>query len=297
MVIRAPLTGVRLVEFDHGSCPHSGSRTNVLSLSQIHCLAMQRVQTWKRIPQAGYIAAWLAARTLQMRRTARSGPRFNRKLVSLRTQQQDALYASILDLPFILLSAEVLYVDQFRPEIRRMPRDGCKECSRRRIKCDKSTPECAKCLKKGIQCTGVGHQIRFVEGAISKGKRKGHSISDLKSLATSLDRHMNDATVSTPQSETHAGPLQQDNDVVSPIHTIGDLESYATDDDVEEIGMDVHQRQNYQLTRVSSDEHTTALFNLNPGADLALVMQKPGILMLFDHCKTISLFFACLPGV
>jgi hypothetical protein len=174
-----------------------------------------------------------------------------------------------------------------------MPRDGCKECSRRRIKCDKSTPECAKCLKKGIQCTGVGRQIRFVEGAISKGKRKGHSISDLKNLATSLNQHMNNAT---PQSETRTGPPHQDTDVEPPIETVGDSETFDTDDAIEEIGMDVIQRQTCQATRTPSD-CTTISFHLDPGADLNLELLKPGIQMLFDHCKQISLFSTCLPGV
>jgi hypothetical protein len=177
-----------------------------------------------------------------------------------------------------------------------MPRDGCKECSRRRIKCDKGTPECAKCLKKGIQCTGVGRQIRFVEGAISKGKRK-YTIPDVKNLATNLSRHPNDATLSVSQSETHAGSLHQDTDVESPIETVNDLGSHDTDDDVEEIGTVVHQRQIYPTTRTSSNERTTVSFHLDPAFDLSLELLKPGIQMLFDHCKQMSLLLVCLPGV
>lgn len=177
-----------------------------------------------------------------------------------------------------------------------MPRDGCKECSRRRIKCDKGTPECAKCLKKGIQCTGVGRQIRFVEGAVSKGKRKGQSISDVKNLATTLSRHMNDATVSTAQSEAHAEPLHQDTDGESSVGTVGDSQISNTDDDVEELGMDLVQRQSYQPYRIPSD-CTTVSFHLDPGADLMLELLKPGIQMLFDHCKLISLFLAYLASV
>ena len=177
-----------------------------------------------------------------------------------------------------------------------MPRDGCKECSRRRIKCDKGTPECAKCLKKGIQCTGVGRQIRFVEGAISKGKRKGHTIPDGKNFATSLSRHLNDTTVSTPQPETNIGTLHQNPEAESPITTINDLESHDSDDEVEEIGLIVHQRQGYQPIHTPSD-CTTIPFYLDPGADLKLELLKPGIQMLFDHCKLISLFSTCLPGI
>ncbi|KAH0287511.1 hypothetical protein M436DRAFT_57641 [Aureobasidium namibiae CBS 147.97] len=163
-----------------------------------------------------------------------------------------------------------------------MPRDGCKECSRRRIKCDKGAPECAKCLKKGIQCTGVGRQIRFVEGAISKGKRKGHPISAVRNIATNLSRHIHDATVSTPKLETLSGPLHQDTDVRSPIENVGGSEVLDAENDVEEIETVVHQRLNYALTCTSSDCTTTS-FHLDPGADLILELLKPGIQMLFDH--------------
>jgi hypothetical protein len=178
-----------------------------------------------------------------------------------------------------------------------MPRDGCKECSRRRIKCDKGTPECTKCLKKGIQCTGVGRQIRFVEGAISKGKRKGHTIPDVRNLATNLGRHLDDTTLSVSQTEIHAGPPPQDTDVESPIGCVIDLGSQDADDDVEEFGLDVHQRQIYQPTRTPSDERTTMSFHLDPAVDLSLELLKPGIQMLFDHCKLMALLFMCLPGV
>ena len=177
-----------------------------------------------------------------------------------------------------------------------MPRDGCKECSRRRIKCDKGTPECAKCLKKGIQCTGVGRQIRFVEGAISKGKRKGHPIADVRNITTNLSRHLNDATALTPRSETPAGPRHQDTDVESSIESVGDSEVLEAESDVEEIETVVYPRLNHSSTRTSSD-CTTISFHLDPGADLILELLKPGIQMLFDHCRPIWLLLACLPGV
>jgi hypothetical protein len=173
-----------------------------------------------------------------------------------------------------------------------MPRDGCKECSRRRIKCDKGTPECAKCLRKGIQCTGVGRQIRFVEGAISKGKRK-RTVTDGKDFATNLSQHLNEATL----SETHTGPPPQDSDVGSPIETSVDLGSRDIDDDIEEIGTVVHQRQIYPATRTLPDGRIAVSFHVDPAFDLSLELLKPGIQMLFDHCKQMSLLLVCLPGV
>jgi hypothetical protein len=170
-----------------------------------------------------------------------------------------------------------------------MPRDGCKECSRRRIECDKGTPECAKCLKKGIECTGIGRQIRFVEGAISKGKRKQRTISDVQNLATNLNRYMDDTTLSISPSETHAHPSPQDTDVESLIETVGDFEFRDTDDDIEDVGTVIHQRQSHHPTRTPSDGNTTVSYHLDPCVDLLLEFMKPGIQMLFGHCKLLLL--------
>lgn len=41
--------------------------------------------------------------------------------------------------------------------------DCCKQCIKRRITCDKATPQCRKCIKKGLICSGIGKIYRFVE--------------------------------------------------------------------------------------------------------------------------------------
>ena len=51
-----------------------------------------------------------------------------------------------------------------------MPRDGCRECLYRRIRCDKTDPSCQKCIKKGIECSGVG-KFCFVAG-VTRRRRK-----------------------------------------------------------------------------------------------------------------------------
>ncbi|KAG9756158.1 hypothetical protein KCU73_g5058, partial [Aureobasidium melanogenum] len=164
-----------------------------------------------------------------------------------------------------------------------MPRDGCKECSRRRIKCDKGTPECAKCLKKGIQCTGIGRQIRFVEGAISKGKRKGHIFANVPDVATRLSQHLEGAPVSRPPLGTQAEIPEQTATVGAPIETVGNLEGDNTDREVEEIEMVPRQRQAYNSTYTLLDDSTTISFHIDPGADLKLELLKPSIQMLFNH--------------
>jgi hypothetical protein len=175
-----------------------------------------------------------------------------------------------------------------------MPRDGCKECSRRRIKCDKGTPECAKCLKKGIQCTGIGRQIRFVEGATSKGERKGHIFANVQDVATRLSQHLEGAPVSRPPLGTQAETPEQIATVGAPIETVGSLEDDSTDREVEEIEMVPHQGQAYNSTYTLLDDSTTISFHIDPGADLKLELLKPGIQMLFNHCKQTPLLLASL---
>ncbi|KAH7074838.1 fungal-specific transcription factor domain-containing protein [Paraphoma chrysanthemicola] len=55
---------------------------------------------------------------------------------------------------------------------------GCFQCSRRRIICDKAEPSCGKCIKKGIDCSGV-NRIRFTEGVARRGRLKDCKIPDI----------------------------------------------------------------------------------------------------------------------
>jgi hypothetical protein len=49
---------------------------------------------------------------------------------------------------------------------------------RRRIICDRAEPSCGKCIKKGIECSGV-NRIRFTEGVARRGKLKDCKIPDI----------------------------------------------------------------------------------------------------------------------
>ncbi|KAH7141563.1 hypothetical protein B0J13DRAFT_445683 [Dactylonectria estremocensis] len=48
-------------------------------------------------------------------------------------------------------------------------RQGCYECSQRRVNCDRGTPECRKCIAKGLKCSGLGIRHRFSTGVASRG--------------------------------------------------------------------------------------------------------------------------------
>ncbi|KAH7154665.1 hypothetical protein DER46DRAFT_628499 [Fusarium sp. MPI-SDFR-AT-0072] len=59
----------------------------------------------------------------------------------------------------------------YRPKVkvpRLTPHQGCYECSQRRLNCDRGVPECQKCIKKGVKCSGLGIRHRFCDGVASR---------------------------------------------------------------------------------------------------------------------------------
>ncbi|CAH0017207.1 unnamed protein product [Clonostachys rhizophaga] len=48
---------------------------------------------------------------------------------------------------------------QYVPKVK-----GCYECSKRRINCDRTEPDCQKCVSKGLSCSGLGQGYTFVDG-------------------------------------------------------------------------------------------------------------------------------------
>lgn len=63
------------------------------------------------------------------------------------------------------------------------PRPGCLECRNRRICCDKTEPECQKCVKKGIKCSGQGIECRFSSYMHTKPAEKRRGSNASKSAA------------------------------------------------------------------------------------------------------------------
>lgn len=54
-------------------------------------------------------------------------------------------------------------------------RRGCFQCTKRRIFCDQTEPQCLKCAAKGLECSGNGVRYRFNDGIASRGKFRGHT--------------------------------------------------------------------------------------------------------------------------
>lgn len=40
---------------------------------------------------------------------------------------------------------------------------GCESCKRRKVKCDETHPQCTRCCKAGIACTGFAPRLKFVD--------------------------------------------------------------------------------------------------------------------------------------
>ena len=129
-----------------------------------------------------------------------------------------------------------------------MPRDGCKECSRRRIVCDKNTPQCQKCIKKGISCTGIGIHYRFVAAKTA--------------VRTPRVRVTTERAVEHWRPDLARGIARKDAALEQLVLTNSRTPA--------------HTECSY-IPR--EDKHT-----LDPAADLMLEIVRPGVSRLFNHC-------------
>ncbi|KAJ5292014.1 hypothetical protein N7478_001265 [Penicillium angulare] len=57
-----------------------------------------------------------------------------------------------------------------------LPTKDCPTCQRRRIKCDRGLPGCAKCAKRKFDCPGYGLQLKWGQGVASRGRLQGQAI-------------------------------------------------------------------------------------------------------------------------
>lgn len=89
---------------------------------------------------------------------------------------------------------------------------GCYNCMKRRIKCDRTEPQCEKCLKKELECPGYGIRYRFAKPSPSKTKAKIAKPAPTSPVITD----------ETPQITQRAGP---EDDKSSGGSTVGDAVS------------------------------------------------------------------------
>jgi len=150
-----------------------------------------------------------------------------------------------------------------------MPRDGYHGCSRRRIRCDRRSPECDACIKRGIQCTGTGIRIRFVATnavvarptkIVIHGKQKTcgqHNEPALASTTTGTDQQ--------PSPLPSEGALTRMNDLCM----IPDSLSYAS----------------HSIVSSNYTSGTKAMTHRKHEIDSGLQSLDPGVAVLFNHCE------------
>ena len=155
-----------------------------------------------------------------------------------------------------------------------MPRDGCRECLYRRIRCDKTDPSGQKCLKKGLECSGVG-KFCFVNGVTRRRRKTASPSSALKIRPSSL-----------PEIET-----LESKSVCADDHPKGMEERDLRSLEQEPSDLNLQQsEQQFTLlavegsvsSRISSQE----LQPCSVRADLTLEGLKPGISELLMTCKS-----------
>ncbi|KAL4889989.1 fungal-specific transcription factor domain-containing protein [Aspergillus ambiguus] len=90
---------------------------------------------------------------------------------------------------------------------------GCYNCSQRRINCDRGTPKCQKCIKKGLECLGLGTRYRFQNAVASRGKLAGRTVPS---------RNVNGQTyVSQLSDDTTAAQAEAGNNVHNDVRFDG----------------------------------------------------------------------------
>ena len=154
-----------------------------------------------------------------------------------------------------------------------MPRDGCRECLYRRIRCDKTEPSCQKCIKKGIECSGVG-KFCFVAGATRRRRKVAPP-----STASKVDSNAVLQNVSSGSQESPAGS--------GPVNA-SSLDSLAIE---HEPSTADPQQPGQQLSllagksSIASELLSQVYQQSNIRTDLALEGLKPGISELLMNCK------------
>jgi hypothetical protein len=154
-----------------------------------------------------------------------------------------------------------------------MPRDGCRECLYRRIKCDKTDPSCQKCLKKGIGCSGVG-KFCFVSGA-TRRRRKIASPSTASKIGPSPTLG---SLAFDSREDTGDSLLKESNDSGSPSIQQGPLSSNPQQSE-QQLSLPLHK------SSLSTGPSSQIYRLCDIRADLTLEGLKPGISELLMTCK------------
>lgn len=139
---------------------------------------------------------------------------------------------------------------------------GCYECSQRRVNCDRGEPDCAKCVSKGLECSGIDNsKFKFRNRFVGS---KGNSQRRLSHSSGSSHRSEPDVVVETKN-------------VQSPEHELESCYNVLSDGNV-----------GYQMNFDFWDDPATSLCCSPPMAFYTLDHIKPHQHVLLEHCKCLG---------
>lgn len=155
--------------------------------------------------------------------------------------------------------------------------DSCRQCTKRRIKCDQGTPRCAKCIKKDLECSGIGKKYHFVgnqtpETINPSSSTRSRNVEASPDGSDALVDVSNTAVSSSSQLESGDSTsfvADENEDVEDTIFSPSGAQQF--------IGEAVIHRPGQQGVQMSK-------FALH----YPVTMYKPGQIMLLDHCKSSS---------
>lgn len=153
-----------------------------------------------------------------------------------------------------------------------MPRDGCKQCSRRRIRCDKTGSPCRKCIAKGLDCSGYGVDYRFAAdvAASRQSCRQNKSPNGRRlQLKPSSVLQKRRRSASSGTGESTAGSLSPTIQATTPT----------------DLGASRSASPSHSPTGCDLEVSVPSWQWPHPTTDLALEGLKPGISHLFNHCE------------
>lgn len=96
---------------------------------------------------------------------------------------------------------------------------ACHNCRRRRLKCDRSLPQCLKCTNTGQECLGYQRLFRWDQGIASRGKMAGMTF---EKLTKDRARHGKSRPQSSAPASLSSQQFARENTEVSPLRSLTD---------------------------------------------------------------------------
>ncbi len=163
--------------------------------------------------------------------------------------------------------------------------DSCRQCTKRRIKCDKSTPQCFKCVKRGLECSGVGKKYHFVEDYTSRVV-KASSLSHGPSYRERLQQG--------DRIKLNDGPHKSWKEVQATLDEGRDRSTEGGDEHCEVeatvvspscLGVPHADTATAIQPLLQAFSLTSLVQEATPPLISSLQTHRPEQMMLFDHCK------------